>query len=285
MEKTRRKATSWIGRIAAVAALLLALAVVAWLFVFEDDGYKVQVRFQAATNVVKGNLVQVGGRRVGTIEDIELTEDGQADLTLEDRGREHRPAAHRARARRCASPPSPARPTATSTCASRPPAGSRSRRAASSTRATPPRPSRSTSSSRCSTTRRARACAASSAARRPSGATTRATLANDGWNYVNPALVSAHRLFRELDFDSQVLEEFVVNSSKLVTDVADRRDDLAALVDQLADTTGAIAREEGNLRTAHRRAAAVHAPREHDVRRAARRRSTSSSRWSRRPSR
>ncbi len=41
-----------------------------------------------------------------------------------------------------------------------------------------------------------------------------------------------------------------MNSSKLVTDVADRRDDLAALVDQLADMTGAIAREEGNLRSA-----------------------------------
>ena len=82
MEEKEKDQTSWIGRIAAVAALLLATAVAAWLFVFEDDGYKIKVRFQAATNVVKGNLVQVAGRRVGTIEDIELTEDGQAELTL-----------------------------------------------------------------------------------------------------------------------------------------------------------------------------------------------------------
>jgi phospholipid/cholesterol/gamma-HCH transport system substrate-binding protein len=33
-----------------------------------------------------------------------------------------------------------------------------------------------------------------------------------------------------------------------VTDLADRRDSLAALVDNMADTTGAIAREEANLR-------------------------------------
>src|SRR3712207_6575264 len=82
MENEEKEGTSWVGRIAAVAALLLAVAVAAWVLVLEDDGYKVHVRFQAATNVVKGNLVQVAGRRVGTIEDIQLTEDGQADLTL-----------------------------------------------------------------------------------------------------------------------------------------------------------------------------------------------------------
>src|ERR671916_1637285 len=82
MEEQEKDQTSWVGRIAAVAALLLATAVAAWLFVFEDDGYKVKVHFQAATNVVKGNLVQVAGRRVGTIQEVELTEDGQAELTL-----------------------------------------------------------------------------------------------------------------------------------------------------------------------------------------------------------
>ena len=82
MENEEEEGTSWVGRIAAVAALLLAVGVAAWLLVGKDDGYKVHVRFQAATNVVKGNLVQVAGRRVGTIEEIELTEDGQAELTL-----------------------------------------------------------------------------------------------------------------------------------------------------------------------------------------------------------
>src|SRR3712207_958706 len=82
MPEQEKGQTSWIGRIAAVAALLLATAVAAWLFLAEDEGYTVKAQFQAATNVVKGNRVQVAGRRVGTVEDIELTEDGQAELTL-----------------------------------------------------------------------------------------------------------------------------------------------------------------------------------------------------------
>src|SRR5213075_152872 len=40
---------------------------------------------------------------------------------------------------------------------------------------------------------------------------------------------------------------FVLASSKLVTDVASRRDDLAGLVDNLATTTGAIGRKKQAL--------------------------------------
>jgi phospholipid/cholesterol/gamma-HCH transport system substrate-binding protein len=74
--------------------------------------------------------------------------------------------------------------------------------------------------------------------------------ANRGWRYLNPSLVAATRLFRELNRDSDVLREFLVASSRLVTDVADRRDDVALLVDRLADVTGAIARQETDLSTA-----------------------------------
>src|SRR3712207_7118699 len=84
---------SWVGRAAAVGALLLAVLAASWLLLGNDDGYTVKARFQAATNVVKGNLVQVGGRKVGTIEDIQLADDGEAELTLkiddERRSEEH----------------------------------------------------------------------------------------------------------------------------------------------------------------------------------------------------
>src|SRR3712207_3284104 len=73
---------SWVGRAAAVGALLLAVLAASWLLLGEDDGYTVKTRFQAATNVVKGNLVQVGGRKVGTVEEIELAPNGEAELTL-----------------------------------------------------------------------------------------------------------------------------------------------------------------------------------------------------------
>ena len=45
---------------------------------------------------------------------------------------------------------------------------------------------------------------------------------NAGLLYLNPSLSASSRLFRELNADSKLLERFVVASSKLVTDLADR---------------------------------------------------------------
>ncbi|HEX2086181.1 MAG TPA: MlaD family protein, partial [Solirubrobacteraceae bacterium] len=241
--------TSWIGRIAAVAALLLATAVAAWLFVLEDDGYEVKVRFQAATNVVKGNLVQVAGRRVGTIEAVELTDDGQAELTLRIEDEDIVPLRTGTRAT--------LRIASLSGSANRyvdlriPPAGGQPLEegdvieASDTTSAVEVDQLFQTFDKR---TRQGLRSFIRGQARQ--WGNDQGELGNAGWNYVNPAVVSARRLFAELNYDRRILEEFVVNSSKLVTDVADRRDDLAALVDQLADMLGAIAREESSLRDA-----------------------------------
>ncbi len=59
--------------------------------------------------------------------------------------------------------------------------------------------------------------------------------------------MSASRLFGELNRDTPKLRRFIRETSGLVGDVADRRDDLASLVTNLADTTGAIARPRGAL--------------------------------------
>jgi phospholipid/cholesterol/gamma-HCH transport system substrate-binding protein len=77
--------------------------------------------------------------------------------------------------------------------------------------------------------------------------------AADGWLYLDPALVSASRLFSELNRDTPKLRRFIRETSGLVGDVAERRDDLASLVSNLADTTGAIARPRGALGEAIRR--------------------------------
>ena len=68
---------------------------------------------------------------------------------------------------------------------------------------------------------------------------------NEGLLYLNPSLSASSRLFRELNRDTPLLERFVVSSSKLVTDLADRRDDLAGLVDNLATTTDRDRRRAG----------------------------------------
>lgn len=58
--------------------------------------------------------------------------------------------------------------------------------------------------------------------------------------YLNPSLSASSMLFRELNRDSRLLTRFVVASSQLVTDLGDRHEDLAGLVDDLATTTTAI---------------------------------------------
>ena len=45
-------------------------------------GYQVTARFENASQLVKGNLVQVSGVPAGKVEDIKLTPDGQAEITL-----------------------------------------------------------------------------------------------------------------------------------------------------------------------------------------------------------
>ncbi|MTD44391.1 MCE family protein [Conexibacter sp. W3-3-2] len=69
-------------RIAAVAALVIALAVAAVVLLGGSGDYVVKARFVDAGQLVKGNLVQVAGRPVGKVTDIDLTDDNQAELTL-----------------------------------------------------------------------------------------------------------------------------------------------------------------------------------------------------------
>jgi phospholipid/cholesterol/gamma-HCH transport system substrate-binding protein len=76
-----------------------------------------------------------------------------------------------------------------------------------------------------------------------------------GWQYLNPSLVASRRLFNELAYDRSALQRFVVANAGLATHVAQRDEDLATLVDKLADTTGAIAKEEDSLQSVIRRAA------------------------------
>ena len=66
--------------------------------------------------------------------------------------------------------------------------------------------------------------------------------AKEGWLYLDPALVSATRLFEEVNRETPELERFIDETSHLVGDVAQRRDELASLVSNLADTTGALSR-------------------------------------------
>lgn len=74
------------SRVLAVASLLLAIVVVAVILLPGGGPYRIFARFPDAGQLVKGDLVEVGGRSVGTVTDLRLTDDGQADvqLTIDD---------------------------------------------------------------------------------------------------------------------------------------------------------------------------------------------------------
>ncbi|HYF24419.1 MAG TPA: MlaD family protein [Baekduia sp.] len=79
MTDVRRTA---VLRVVAIAAIVIALAV-ALGSVAGGGGYKVTATFRDAGQLVTGGLVQVGGRPVGTIEDIRLSPDGLAEVVLD----------------------------------------------------------------------------------------------------------------------------------------------------------------------------------------------------------
>jgi phospholipid/cholesterol/gamma-HCH transport system substrate-binding protein len=71
--------------------------------------------------------------------------------------------------------------------------------------------------------------------------------ANVGFEYLNPALSTSSRLFNELTQDTPLLEHFLVDSSRMVTALAERRDDLASLIGNLNETTRALGSQKAAL--------------------------------------
>ena len=65
-----------------VALVLLAVVVVAILLFRGDGGYRVTAEFVSAGQLVKGNEVKAGGVTVGSVKDVDVTQDGQAKVTL-----------------------------------------------------------------------------------------------------------------------------------------------------------------------------------------------------------
>jgi phospholipid/cholesterol/gamma-HCH transport system substrate-binding protein len=236
---------SMVGRVAAIAAVLVAVVGLAVLLLGSGSGsFKIKARFINASQVVKGDLVQVSGDPVGKVTDIQLTPDGQAELSLEI---DHAYAPLRRGTQLTVRQASlsgianryvdlrlpPGKPTAWDEKSVIP--------ATDTTTAVDldqlfnvfgPRE------------RKGLQDVLQGSALQYQGQGERSQA---GWEYLNPALASSSVLFRELNRDTKQFTKFLVGTAHLVTDVAQRREDLAGLVDHLATTTGAIARPSGAL--------------------------------------
>jgi phospholipid/cholesterol/gamma-HCH transport system substrate-binding protein len=243
-------ASHTFSRVLAAAALVAAVALVAVLLLGNRGGsYTVHARFQNASQLVKGNLVQVAGVSVGKIESIDLTPDGQADVRMKITDAGYRPLRRGTKAI--------VRQASLSGVANRyvdlqlPPADHQQKIPAGgvidqsdTTTAVDLDQLFNTFDPK---TRKALSGVIRGYATSYAG---KGEQANAGWAYLNPSLAASSRLFKALDADTPMLKRFVTESSQLVGDLAARRSDLAGLVDHLATTTGAIGRQKQALSTA-----------------------------------
>src|SRR4051812_35987535 len=78
------RSTTVAGRLAAIGVVIVAIVVVAvLLFAKGGKKYEVEAYFQNAAQLVKGDLVQIGGTKAGSVKEITLTSNGHARILME----------------------------------------------------------------------------------------------------------------------------------------------------------------------------------------------------------
>jgi phospholipid/cholesterol/gamma-HCH transport system substrate-binding protein len=70
------------GRLIAAGAIAFALIALLAIWLVRDSSHEYKLVFDNAGQMVKGDLVRIGGTPVGEVKAIELTDDGQAELTV-----------------------------------------------------------------------------------------------------------------------------------------------------------------------------------------------------------
>jgi phospholipid/cholesterol/gamma-HCH transport system substrate-binding protein len=227
-----------------LAGTIAVIAVAAVALFGSARTYSVSARFVNAGQLVKGNPVHTGGVPIGSVAGIEITPDGQADVELEIED-DFAPLRQGTRAR--------IKQLSLSGIANRyveltlPPAGGAE--IADGGRIGTDRTTTAVDLDELFNTldpktRKALQGFFKGSANQFRG---RGEQARVGFRYLNPALATSSRLFGELTRDQPVLERFLVDSSRLVTALADRRDDLAALIGNLNETTRALGSEKAAL--------------------------------------
>lgn len=249
----KRQESSALSRIAAVAAVAGAIALVAALFFSSNSStYEIKARFQNAGQLVKGNFVEVGGTKAGEVTGFRITPDGQAEVDLEI-DEKYRPLRVGTRAViRAGSLSSTSNRYVELFLPGEREAGGDIPDGGVLT------VDRTTANVEIDQffnvldpeTRRNLRGFYRGLNRAYTG---RGEEANRGLLYLSPQLAASTRLFEELRHDPPVLERFLVDSSRLVTSLAARRDDLAALIANLNSTTRALGTERVALAEAIQR--------------------------------
>ena len=236
-----------VARIAALAAVFVAVLLVAYLlFMDGGGGYRVKLEFLNAQQLVYGNLVERGGVQVGSVTKREITDDGKAliEIKLDDdqpRLREGTTAI--------------IRQGSLSSVANRyielhmPPEDKAGREIKDGGTIHSDRTTTGVEIDQFFSTFDKPTRTALQGFYRGNYANYRGRgiQANRGWKYLNPSLAGSAALFEELSKDAPVLENFLVNSSRFVTALAERKEELSPLVSNLNRTTRALANEKQAL--------------------------------------
>jgi phospholipid/cholesterol/gamma-HCH transport system substrate-binding protein len=230
------------GRIAAIGALVLAVIVIAWIVLGGgNDGYRYSLIFETGGQLVKDNQVLIGGAPVGSVDDVELTDNGQAKVTVTVDQQLHQ------------GTKAVIRSTSLSGVANR---------YVSITPGPDNAPGLDDGSiiTEVDTTTSVDLDHLFNALRAPErkglqdiiqGSSTAyagaAEEANETYRYLSPALTATDQLIQEVNRDERVLTDFLVSGSRVVTAVAERRDDLSGLVSNGNQALGAIASQNEAL--------------------------------------
>lgn len=236
---------SGLARIAATGAVLVAVVLVGYLLFSAGGGYTVTATFQNASQLVAGNEVRLGGVPVGSVKELELGPNGQAKVEIEV-DEAHAPLDRGTRA--------VIRQTSLSGIANRfvdlqLPRGQEGddiddggEIPSDSTTAAVELDSLFNTLDPPTRVAVQRFFEGSADMFRGKG-----DEAREGFAYLSPALASSRRTFTELASDTVLLDRFVTDSARLVTAVADRRNDLAELVGNLSTTTRAASADQAAL--------------------------------------
>jgi phospholipid/cholesterol/gamma-HCH transport system substrate-binding protein len=232
------------ARGAALLILALVLTLVAWLALRGASGHEYTLVFETAGQLVTDDDVQVGGRRVGSIRGIELTEDNQAAVKI-----------------RVEEPHAPLREGTTATIRLTSLSGIANRYVAlvpapASAPALEDRATLTTASTTpvvdldqvlATLDERTRGSLQDVVRGFATQFRGKGAEAGEAARYFNPLLSSSRRLVGELNEDEDSLTRFLVDSSRLVTALADQRDDLSALVGNANAAARAVGSENVSL--------------------------------------
>ena len=211
----------------------------AWLLFRGESGYEVTATFQNAGQLVNGNQVEVGGRPIGTVTDIELTDDGRARVTM--KLDDYAPLHERTRAT--------IRSNSLSGIANRYIAlelGPNSEREIpdggqiESDDLTAPVDLDQLFNTLDKDTRAGLQDFIKGSAEQIDG---KSAQGSESLHYLNPALSTSSQLIIEILSDKQTFKRFVSDTSQVVHAVAERRQDLSALVGNANTTAAAIGDE------------------------------------------